>query len=353
MLRIKLRYEDLDAMVQRFAPNVGKSGLFLPTKSIQPIGTEVKFELRLANDTPALIGIGKVKHVKRPDPANPKAAFGMAIELMRVSREGREVIIRMIERRRAMGLADVAIPMPEDTETARRSEVETQPRADTSGIVKDAMQQFASAPVSEVVLATPPQSGPIAVPKEPSRPNTAAPLLTSARDSGPISREVSKSVPVLAPEAPRAKRPRVSDLIAKATELSGPLASMPVPGLDEHVDVEAALVRARALAAGTDLDAELAGLVDSAATPVEISIDAASAELARQLGGVAIAKRDRSARWAPPPAVETKPPPPVEEPAVADEFAHKTRAETEASAASVIAAVIDKAVEAAPPPDPA
>src|SRR5215212_3697525 len=131
VLRIKLRYDDVEAMVQRFAPNVGKSGLFLPTKSIQPIGTEVKFELRLANDTPALVGIGKVKHVKRPDPANPKAAFGMAIELMRVSREGREVIIRMIERRRAMGLADVAIPIPEDTDTARRSEVDSQPRAET------------------------------------------------------------------------------------------------------------------------------------------------------------------------------------------------------------------------------
>ena len=79
VLRIKLRYDNLDAMVQRFAPNVGKSGLFLPTKSIQPIGTEVKFELRLANDTPALVGIGRVKHIKHPDPKQPKAAFGMAI----------------------------------------------------------------------------------------------------------------------------------------------------------------------------------------------------------------------------------------------------------------------------------
>src|SRR5690348_11800597 len=91
VLRIKLRYDGLDAMVQKFASNVGKSGLFLPTKSIQPVGTEVKFELRLANDAPVLVGLGRVKHVKPPDPANPKASFGMAIELMRVSREGREV----------------------------------------------------------------------------------------------------------------------------------------------------------------------------------------------------------------------------------------------------------------------
>ena len=71
VLRIKLRYENLDAMVHRFAPNVGKSGLFLPTKSVQPLGAEIKFELRLADDTPVLIGLGRVKAVREPDPTNP------------------------------------------------------------------------------------------------------------------------------------------------------------------------------------------------------------------------------------------------------------------------------------------
>lgn len=305
VLRIKLRYDDLDAMVQRFAPNVGKSGLFLPTKSIQPIGTEVKFELRLANDTPALVGIGRVKHVKHPDPKQPKAAFGMAIELMRVSREGREVIIRMIERRRAMGLADVAIPIPEDVEASRRAELESQPRADTSGIVREAMAQFASAPVAEAILTGPPppsvrDSGlvPVAPPVRESAPQ----LLTAPR-----STDVSKPVPVLAPEPVRPKRPRIHDVIAKAGE-SAPVVA--IAELDEHVDVERALARARALATG-DLDAELAAVRESAAAPIEISIEAASAELARQLGGKPTTKRDRSARWAPPPPVE---PAPVVEP---------------------------------------
>ena len=49
VLRVKLRYDDVESMVQRFAPNVGKSGLFLPTKSLQPVGAEVKFELPIAS----------------------------------------------------------------------------------------------------------------------------------------------------------------------------------------------------------------------------------------------------------------------------------------------------------------
>src|SRR5215208_521149 len=103
VLRVKLRYEDLDSMVQRFAPNIGKSGLFLPTKALQPVGTEVKFEMRLANDTPVLVGLGRVKEARAQDPSNPGAAFGISIALMRVSRDSREVIIRMLERRRELG----------------------------------------------------------------------------------------------------------------------------------------------------------------------------------------------------------------------------------------------------------
>src|SRR3954470_8175591 len=126
VLRIKLRYDDVDTMVQRFAANVGKSGLFLPTKAIQPLGTQVKFELRIADEPAVLVGLGKVVAVREPDPANPRAVFGMAIELMRVSREGGEMIKRMIAQRRALGLPSVAIPMPEDLDAARKLDAESE-----------------------------------------------------------------------------------------------------------------------------------------------------------------------------------------------------------------------------------
>ncbi len=340
VLRIKLRYEDVDAMVQRFAPNVGKSGLFIPTKSLQPIGTEVKFELRLANDQPVLVGLGRVKATKAPDPANPRAAFGMAIELMRVTREAREVIIRMIERRRAMGLADVAIPMPEDVESARRGDVETQPRAETGAIVSAAMAVPYSAPI---LAALPPKKKALATAKthpgsgvhdtavtdppiRPTPPPASTQVLTAPRPtSGPmaVARSVTTrpSAVALAPEPVRAKRPRLTDLIARAAELSVPVAAVTVPGLDEHVDVEAAMLRARALAGSSDLDEELAVLREQSGSThgevVEISIEAASAELARSLGGAAISKRNRIVAEVPAVGAAgistVSPPPPVPE----------------------------------------
>ncbi len=293
VLRIKLRYEDLDAMVHRFAPNVGKSGLFLPTKSLQPIGAEIKFELRLADDKPVLVGLGRVKAVKEPDPANPKASFGMAIELMRVTRESRDLIMRMLERRKQLGLAEVAIPMPTDIEMARRSEV-----------------------VETAVSAPAPRSMPIAE-------SVAESLLSSPRvNSGSFASakplaQLAPFAPIapLAPEGPRRKRMAVSEIIESA---SGPISAVQMmePALDDDLDIAAVLARARALA-GANIDGELASLLEVAAAPVEISIEAASAELARQLGGAAVSRRDR-ARWSPPPATVAAQPPIADERTPAD-----------------------------------
>jgi hypothetical protein len=134
VLRIKLRYDTIETMVQRFAPNVGKSGLFLPTRSAQPVGAEIKFELRLSTEQPVLVGLGRVKVVKAPDPDAPKATFGMAVELMRVTRESRDLILRILERRRQLGLVEVAIPMPAAIDAARPAVSESVVR-DMSGAV--------------------------------------------------------------------------------------------------------------------------------------------------------------------------------------------------------------------------
>lgn len=300
VLRIKLRYDDLDTMVQRFAPNVGKSGLFLPTKAPQPLGTEVKFELRLNNDQVVLVGLGRVKSVQPFDALQPKLAFGNSIELMRVSPQGRDLIMKMLARRRALGLRDLAIPGAADVDAARRD-----------GIV-EAGRFDVSTPTPIVVSAPIPTPVPAPVPEDKSdksdkserekRPSGPLPSVLTAprRQSSPLPVAKVMAVPALAPEPPRRKRMAVKELIESA---SGPIAtSVSVPGLDDDVDVAAVLARARVLAG--DLDAELAALVEEngSAVPLSISIDAASAELAKQLGGSAV-RRDRSAGWATPPAI--------------------------------------------------
>ncbi|HVV86109.1 MAG TPA: PilZ domain-containing protein, partial [Kofleriaceae bacterium] len=115
-LRVKVRYPDIDTFVERFAVNVGRSGLFIPTPAPKPVGSEVRFEVRLADDRAVLIGQGLVRWVREPLPERSRATTGMAIELQRVSRESRDVLVRMLAVRKRRGMVDGpgGLPVIED-----------------------------------------------------------------------------------------------------------------------------------------------------------------------------------------------------------------------------------------------
>ncbi|HEY4182884.1 MAG TPA: hypothetical protein VGM90_38940 [Kofleriaceae bacterium] len=371
-LRIKLRYDTVETLVQRFAPNVGKSGLFLPTKSLQPVGAEVKFELRLADDKVVITGLGRVKNAKAPDPAAPKAAFGMGVELMRVTPTSRDVILKILARRKELGLAEVGIPSAADIDAARTT-VDTGVReAAASGIpsavpLADSGPVLETGPVPRAAIATPVVTPVVAAPTSDTdairavTPNPDGPLRDSnpvlegpapkmtspRRHSGSIAVQKLSAVEALAPEPPRKKRPNVQEIVDRA---SGPVAlATNVPGLDDDVDVQAVLARARALATG-DLDAELDALRESAAAPLAISIEAASAELARALGGAAVS-RDRSAKWAPPPRIVDEAPVAEDARALAAKMLEATPV-VEAPVAEAPVAEAPVAEAPAPTPDP-
>src|SRR5262249_17775567 len=107
------------------------------------------------------------------------------------------------------------------------------------------------------------------VPSEvPLPPASGEGLLTSPRRStGPMAVATFLGGAPPAAEPPRRKRLAVGEVIESA---SGPVASVAVavPGLDDDVDLAAAMVRARALASGL-LDAELAALSEAAVAPLE------------------------------------------------------------------------------------
>lgn len=114
VLRIKLRYPSVDSFVEKFAINTGRSGIFLATRGLQPVGTELRFELRLIDDQVVLAGVGRVAAVYEPRDDDPDAPYGMAIEFMRATRESRDLVLRMLEHRRQLGLGEPALPGPEE-----------------------------------------------------------------------------------------------------------------------------------------------------------------------------------------------------------------------------------------------
>jgi uncharacterized protein (TIGR02266 family) len=320
VLRIKLRYEDQATFVERFAGNIGRSGLFIRSRTPKPIGTEIRFELRLHDDTPVVIGLGVVRWIRDYDPARPRAVHGMGVEFLRVTRESRDVLMRVLEHRRKLGLVDGPGGIPEPPED---EETRVRPAGDLSGptaIAEPARDDQVTAVRPAPTRAgrdtgAPPErprratgTSPPPAPR-PRTPSSVPPPTSDVRDvRAAPTRAETRPEPVAAiprpaplpPREPRRPRPSAADLVAQASTADAD------PGLafvEDGLDVASTLRRARSLA-GADPDRELRAILDGGAAPLPITIDDASARLAALVGGPAVAaRRARIGRSSSPPPI--------------------------------------------------
>jgi len=121
LVRLSLRYPDLEAFVARFAPNVTRGGVFLASRKPRPVGEVIRFEIALAQGSPVLWGSGRVTWVREFNPAEPHRAHGMGVQFTFVDPECRPLLDRLLERKNAVRLTPVSgvpIVLPRQTSVA-------------------------------------------------------------------------------------------------------------------------------------------------------------------------------------------------------------------------------------------
>jgi uncharacterized protein (TIGR02266 family) len=96
VLRIRLKYADVDTFIEKFSVNLSRGGLFIASKAPQPVGTTLKFEFQLSQGTPVVRGEGEVIWVKPFDPAAPTKPHGMGVRFVRLDPESKSVIDRAL-----------------------------------------------------------------------------------------------------------------------------------------------------------------------------------------------------------------------------------------------------------------
>jgi molecular chaperone DnaK len=99
LVRVRLKYPDVETLVERFSPNVTRGGIFLASREPRPVGALVRFEVSLLSGTSVLAGEGKVTWVKPFDPAAPAKPHGMGVSFTRIDPSCREMFRRLVERR--------------------------------------------------------------------------------------------------------------------------------------------------------------------------------------------------------------------------------------------------------------
>jgi len=96
LVRIRLRYADLDVFVEKFAPNVTRGGLFLASRNVHPVGALIDFEIQLVDGRVALAGRGKVTWVKEFDASQPSRPYGMGVQFVSVGSASRGILARLL-----------------------------------------------------------------------------------------------------------------------------------------------------------------------------------------------------------------------------------------------------------------
>jgi uncharacterized protein (TIGR02266 family) len=116
LVRVRLKYPDVETLVERFSPNVTRGGIFLASRDPRPVGALLRFEVSLLSGTPVLAGEGKVTWVKPFDPAAPSRPHGMGVSFTRIDPSCTEMFRRLVEQReispsprRAAGLSSAAL----------------------------------------------------------------------------------------------------------------------------------------------------------------------------------------------------------------------------------------------------
>jgi uncharacterized protein (TIGR02266 family) len=307
-LRIKLKYRDENAFVEKFGAHVTRNGIFLATRSIKPPGTVVRFELLLADGKRLMRGEGVVTWTREHDPAQPTVPAGMGLRYSKLDAESRKLLDRIAAHKRKKGLKE-------------ESGVPAAPMA-----IPESGPVAVSSPATQAPVAPPPAAS---APERPrpdesdetgettsldatlaagSSPGVASPAL--ARPQSPP--ELAELANPDRPEPPEPPRPPADTAPTAAFDDSG------LPELDDLL-LARAIVRARELAhaaGGEGAFAELERLLEAAPASDALSVGEASQGLAALLGAAAPATI-RAPRRTLPDAPPVAAPAAVVEPAVA------------------------------------
>ena len=96
VMRIRLKYADVDAFIEKFAVNISRGGIFIASKQPRPVGTMVRFEFQLAQGAPVIRGDGEVVWVKPFEAEHPTRPHGMGVRFVRLDPESRGVVDRAL-----------------------------------------------------------------------------------------------------------------------------------------------------------------------------------------------------------------------------------------------------------------
>lgn len=102
-IELKLRYKSasVDEFAERESGDLSVGGIFIKSEEPLPIGTLLKFEVQLSDETSIIAGVGRVVWNRSAEASSEDAPTGMGIKFVKMDDESRARLEALIERRGA------------------------------------------------------------------------------------------------------------------------------------------------------------------------------------------------------------------------------------------------------------
>ena len=97
LLSLKIRYKSatLEDFIERYSSDISRGGVFIKAKKPLAVGTLLKFEFILQDQSTLIHGVGRVVWRRDEAEADPENPSGMGIKFIKMDPESRSVVQRI------------------------------------------------------------------------------------------------------------------------------------------------------------------------------------------------------------------------------------------------------------------
>src|SRR3954468_12765674 len=94
--RVQFKFDRFSGFLSDFSANVSPGGMFIRTRTPQPLGTVLEFEFRLGDGFELIRGRGEVVWTRAED-EGPARPAGMGLRFLELSQGSKELIYRIVD----------------------------------------------------------------------------------------------------------------------------------------------------------------------------------------------------------------------------------------------------------------
>ena len=110
-LKVRFKSATLDEFVEQYSGDISRGGIFIKSKKPMKVGTLLKFEFQLKDQSRLIHGVGRV--VWRREPGGDSAP-GMGIKFIKMDADSRQLVQDIVETRDGPGAFDEGAEGPKE-----------------------------------------------------------------------------------------------------------------------------------------------------------------------------------------------------------------------------------------------